>query len=57
MTFRERFEKEHPAGKGERQYLKFCPHDFGYEPDDYACDEMPNCEACWEREMPEGGNQ
>lgn len=56
MTFLERFEKEHPAGKGERNYLKFCPHDFGYEPKEWCkagIGIVSDCMECWEREASE----
>ena len=53
MKFREKYALDHPGEPDP----KGCPEDHNYEPDDYACDEMPNCRACWEREMPEGGNK
>lgn len=33
--------------------FKDCPADYDYEPDKYACDEMPDCVTCWMREASE----
>lgn len=55
MTFMEKYMSDHPDDP--RGLMRKCPEDYNYEPDDYACDEMPNCEACWQRRMPEGDTE
>lgn len=49
MTFREKFEKEHPKELLELE--NFCPVDFGYEKE-RDCAKGLSCNECWEREIP-----
>ena len=44
----------HEISVPKRGRTNLCPSEFGYEKDDYACDEMESCEACWKRPY-EGG--
>lgn len=56
MTFWELFVRHLPAGVGEREYLNFCPHDFGYEPKErckVGIGIVSDCMECWEREASE----
>ena len=53
MTFLEKLMKDLEDGK--LMGVMPCPGEMGYEPDNYACDEMPSCKACWERQMPASG--
>lgn len=54
MTFKEKLMQEHP-GKDFKYVLDWeCPEDYGYT-DDIRCGAGGNCEGCWDREMPEGG--
>lgn len=50
MTFREKFEKEHPKELLELE--NFCPVDFGYEKE-RDCAKRLSCNECWDREIPE----
>ena len=57
MTYLEKYQEDHadriPAlptmVDGVKKFI--CPSDYGYEQDDYACDEMGSCAECWCREM------
>ena len=49
MTFREKFEKDHPTDS--LNLMNYCPEDFGYE-EKYDCDKELSCNECWEREIP-----
>lgn len=55
MTFKERLQRELPTFVNEKWWggCKSCPDSYGYE--DYSeCDGTGgNCEACWNREIPE----
>lgn len=57
MTYREKLQQEHPETVSNRYWggCRSCPDSYGYE--DYSeCDESGrNCEACWDREIPEKG--
>lgn len=59
MTFKERLQKEHPekVSKKWEGGCSGCPASYGYEDiDDPARDEVcPDCEECWNREIPETG--
>lgn len=58
MTFREKFHKDFPKKKDFNPASKWCPSAFDYEAD-WTCHptgrdpEGPDCDACWNREMPE----
>ena len=49
MTFREKFEKDHPADS--LDLMNYCPEDFGYE-EKYDCDKELSCDKCCDREIP-----
>lgn len=65
MTFLEKYKSEHGGAEPEISgrlhvcpnsnygYRFTCPSQFGYEPDDYACDYVATCKDCWDREMQE----
>ena len=55
MRYIDKFHEDYGADNEPNMGYPFkeCPGNFGYEPDTYVCDEMPDCETCWMREMPE----
>lgn len=51
MTFKERYEKDHPYEKLDPyRDANQCPYKYGYE-DTSPCNEY-SCVGCWNREMP-----
>ena len=55
MTFREKFEKEHPDMNIAVAIVENCPSDYGYERYTPRCPmgREQNCAECWDREIPE----
>ena len=50
MTWREKFELEHPSML--RKMTEYCPCDFDYMEDPPFCTSL-GCSQCWDREIPE----
>lgn len=53
MTFKEKFEKEHPELLNDYCYnnIHGCPSEYGYSEDEKSCP-ASNCVDCWNREIP-----
>lgn len=52
MTFKEKLMQEHPEKDIARTIDRQCPDFYGYEKENYLCDEQ-TCDECWNQEMPE----
>lgn len=55
MTFKEKLMQEHPEKDIARTIDRHCPDFYGYEKENYLCDEL-TCDECWNREIPEERN-
>ena len=53
MTFREKWEKEHPDVDAGFTVHNTCPCDHKYETEPEYCPVPGDCGACWEREIDE----
>lgn len=54
MTFKDKWAQDHPEREPE-QCIFDCPDSCGYEENAAALCRADGCVACWNREMPEGG--